>query len=72
MIADKDRSLNAEVIGGCDPSSGQDTAPAMADMGVQADSGDRSRSRRSGLKVELFVHCFFPNHFFGTETYTLR
>ena len=23
------------------------------------------------LKIALFVHCFFPAHFFGTETYTL-
>ena len=23
------------------------------------------------MKVALFVHCFFPNHFYGTETYTL-
>jgi glycosyltransferase involved in cell wall biosynthesis len=24
------------------------------------------------LKIALFVHCFFPNHFYGTETYTLE
>ena len=24
------------------------------------------------MKVALFVHCFFPNHFYGTETYTLE
>jgi glycosyltransferase involved in cell wall biosynthesis len=23
------------------------------------------------LKVALFVHCFFPRHFYGTESYTL-
>jgi len=23
------------------------------------------------MKVAIFVHCFFPNHYFGTETYTL-
>ena len=23
-------------------------------------------------KVALFVHCFFPDHFYGTETYTLQ
>jgi glycosyltransferase involved in cell wall biosynthesis len=23
------------------------------------------------MKVAIFVHCFFPNHFYGTETYTL-
>lgn len=23
------------------------------------------------MKVAFFVHCFFPNHFYGTETYTL-
>lgn len=23
------------------------------------------------MKIALFVHCFFPNHFYGTETYTL-
>jgi glycosyltransferase involved in cell wall biosynthesis len=23
------------------------------------------------MKVALFVHCFFPAHFYGTETYTL-
>jgi glycosyltransferase involved in cell wall biosynthesis len=23
------------------------------------------------LRVALFVHCFFPSHFYGTETYTL-
>lgn len=23
------------------------------------------------MKVALFVHCFFPEHFYGTETYTL-
>ena len=22
------------------------------------------------MKVALFVHCFFPEHFYGTETYT--
>lgn len=24
------------------------------------------------MKVALFVHCFFPAHFYGTETYTLQ
>jgi glycosyltransferase involved in cell wall biosynthesis len=24
------------------------------------------------MKVVLFVHCFFPDHFYGTETYTLQ
>ncbi|MDE2240079.1 MAG: glycosyltransferase, partial [Rhodospirillales bacterium] len=24
------------------------------------------------MKIALFVHCFFPDHFFGTETYTLQ
>ena len=24
------------------------------------------------MKVALFVHCFFPDHYFGTETYTLE
>lgn len=24
------------------------------------------------MKVAFFVHCFFPNHFYGTETYTLE
>jgi glycosyltransferase, family 1 len=24
------------------------------------------------MKVVFFVHCFFPNHFYGTETYTLE
>ncbi len=24
------------------------------------------------MKVALFVHCFFPNHFYGTEAYTLE
>ena len=24
------------------------------------------------MKVALFVHCFFPTHFYGTETYTLQ
>src|SRR5262245_27907428 len=24
------------------------------------------------MKVALFVHCFFPDHFYGTETYTLE
>ena len=23
------------------------------------------------MKVALFVHCFFPNHYYGTEVYTL-
>lgn len=23
------------------------------------------------MRVALFVHCFFPHHFYGTETYTL-
>ncbi|MBN3906211.1 MAG: glycosyltransferase family 4 protein [Nostoc sp. NMS1] len=23
------------------------------------------------MKVAIFVHCFFPEHFYGTETYTL-
>ncbi len=21
------------------------------------------------MKIALFVHCFFPDHFYGTETY---
>jgi glycosyltransferase involved in cell wall biosynthesis len=24
------------------------------------------------MKVALFVHCFFPEHYYGTETYTLQ
>ncbi|HXA48499.1 MAG TPA: glycosyltransferase family 4 protein [Burkholderiaceae bacterium] len=24
------------------------------------------------MKVTFFVHCFFPDHFYGTETYTLE
>lgn len=24
------------------------------------------------MKVALYVHCFFPDHFYGTETYTLE
>src|SRR5260370_31452679 len=24
------------------------------------------------MKVVLFVHCFFPDHFYGTEAYTLQ
>jgi glycosyltransferase involved in cell wall biosynthesis len=24
------------------------------------------------MKIALFVHCFFPSHFYGTETYTLQ
>lgn len=24
------------------------------------------------MKIALFVHCFFPDHFYGTETYTLQ
>ncbi len=24
------------------------------------------------MKVALFVHCFFPDHYYGTETYTLE
>lgn len=24
------------------------------------------------MKIVFFVHCFFPNHFYGTETYTLE
>lgn len=24
------------------------------------------------MKIALFVHCFFPTHFYGTETYTLE
>lgn len=24
------------------------------------------------MKVALFVHCFFPTHYYGTETYTLE
>ncbi|SDP78065.1 Glycosyltransferase Family 4 [Phyllobacterium sp. YR620] len=24
------------------------------------------------MRVVLFVHCFFPDHFYGTETYTLQ
>ena len=23
------------------------------------------------MRVALYVHCFFPGHFHGTETYTL-
>jgi glycosyltransferase involved in cell wall biosynthesis len=24
------------------------------------------------MKIAIFVHCFFPGHFYGTETYTLE
>lgn len=24
------------------------------------------------MKIAIFVHCFFPEHFYGTETYTLN
>ncbi|MBN2986714.1 glycosyltransferase [Pseudomonas lactucae] len=24
------------------------------------------------MKIVFFVHCFFPDHFYGTETYTLE
>jgi glycosyltransferase involved in cell wall biosynthesis len=24
------------------------------------------------MKIALFVHCFYPDHFYGTETYTLQ
>ncbi len=24
------------------------------------------------MRIALFVHCFFPDHFYGTETYTLE
>ena len=24
------------------------------------------------MKIALFVHCFYPDHFYGTETYTLE
>jgi glycosyltransferase involved in cell wall biosynthesis len=24
------------------------------------------------MKISLFVHCFFPDHFYGTETYTFN
>jgi glycosyltransferase involved in cell wall biosynthesis len=24
------------------------------------------------MKIAIFVHCFFPEHFYGTETYTLE
>ncbi len=24
------------------------------------------------MKIALFVHCFFPDHFYGTETYTFQ
>ena len=24
------------------------------------------------MKIALFVHCFYPEHFYGTETYTLQ
>jgi len=24
------------------------------------------------MRIALFVHCFFPTHFYGTETYTLQ
>jgi glycosyltransferase involved in cell wall biosynthesis len=24
------------------------------------------------MKIALFVHCFFPHHYYGTETYTLQ
>jgi 2-polyprenyl-3-methyl-5-hydroxy-6-metoxy-1,4-benzoquinol methylase/glycosyltransferase involved in cell wall biosynthesis len=76
-LADKDRSLYAEAIGGCDPSSNQNAASpeqssARTDVEAQAGAGDRPLGCRRGLKVALFVHCFFPKHFYGTETYTLQ
>lgn len=24
------------------------------------------------MKIAIFVHCYFPDHFYGTETYTLN
>jgi len=32
-----------------------------------------NRARQeSALRISIFVHCFFPDHFYGTETYTLE
>ncbi len=39
---------------------------------VLSNASGRERACRSNLKVALFVHCFFPRHYFGTETYTLQ
>lgn len=41
-------------------------------MDTQTNAAGKSRDSRSGLKIAIFVHCFFPRHFFGTETYTLQ
>ena len=24
------------------------------------------------MRIALFVHCFYPSHIYGTETYTLE
>jgi len=35
-------------------------------------SNDAESANLRSLKVALFVHGFFPRHYFGTETYTLQ
>jgi 2-polyprenyl-3-methyl-5-hydroxy-6-metoxy-1,4-benzoquinol methylase/glycosyltransferase involved in cell wall biosynthesis len=53
-----------------------DGAKPMPQTGLHAEASsnavERQRASRSNLKVALFVHCFFPWHYFGTETYTLQ
>ena len=76
-MAEKYRSLYAEAIAGCNifhDGSIASPAPssAIAAADPQMNAGTRPVARRTGLKVALFVHCFFPDHFLGTETYTLQ
>lgn len=33
---------------------------------------EQKYGRGACMRVALFVHCFFPEHFYGTETYTLE
>jgi glycosyltransferase involved in cell wall biosynthesis len=76
-MVDKYRSLYAEVIGKRNPSgSSKESLPVQSkigiDLGIQAEARNPLPNYSHGLKVALFVHCFFPSHFYGTETYTLQ
>ncbi len=76
-MVEKYRSVYAEVIGAgkqcleqgatCSPLS-----RSGIDIRTRAAAGKSSRGTRQSLRVALFVHCFFPKHFYGTETYTLQ
>jgi arylsulfatase A-like enzyme/glycosyltransferase involved in cell wall biosynthesis len=76
-LATRGESLNGGKANGHSPSSAwNDAWPVLQKgarhFGAPLENGASLFSGQRQLKVALFVHCFFPRHFYGTETYTLH